>query len=153
MAEVYLSLGSNQGDRREHLQAALDLLAAEPEVEIIKVSSRYESEPWGLTEQPDFYNAVVQIRTTLSPFCLLDVCQRIEKQRQRVRTVRWGPRTLDIDILTYDELQQDTPRLTLPHPRMQERNFVIVPLAEIKSGTRLECPGVRLISRTWYSTS
>ena len=149
MAEAYLSMGSNQGDRLEHMQAAVLLLAAEPAIEIVRVSSLYESEPWGFTEQANFYNAVIWIRTTLSPYSLLDICLKIERHQKRVRTMHWGPRTLDIDILTYNELKLDTERLTLPHPRMQERDFVLVPLAEIKSGDRLTRPGVKLIKKNW----
>ncbi|MGI6298996.1 MAG: 2-amino-4-hydroxy-6-hydroxymethyldihydropteridine diphosphokinase [Saccharofermentanales bacterium] len=151
MAEAYLSLGSNQGDRLEHMQAAVLLLASEPTIEIVRVSSLYESEPWGFTEQANFFNAVIWIRTTLSPYDLLDICLKIERQQNRVRTMHWGPRTLDIDILTYDELRLDTKRLTLPHPRMQERDFVLVPLAEIKTGDRLERPGVKLIKKNWVN--
>lgn len=144
--DAYLSLGSNIGDRLAYLNAGLQWLAAEPGIEIVRVSSVYETEPWGLTSQRAFYNAVVLIRTTLLPLRLLRICQRIEMRAKRQRDIRWGPRTLDIDILMYDHLTLDTPRLVLPHPRIKERDFVLVPLAEVQSGVKLERPGVHRLT-------
>lgn len=144
--EACLSLGSNLGDRLAFLQAGLDGLEAEPLIEVIRVSSVYETDPWGLTDQPAFYNAVVRVRTALLPLALLRACQRIERRSKRKREIHWGPRTLDIDILTLGCLRMDIPRLTLPHPRMQERDFVLVPLAEITSGDLLERPGVHRLA-------
>ncbi len=144
--EASLSLGSNMGDRLAFLQSGLDGLEAEPLIEVVRVSSVYETDPWGLTDQPAFYNVVVCVRTALLPLALLRACQRIERRAKRKREIHWGPRTLDIDILTLGRLRMDSPRLTLPHPRMQERDFVLVPLAEVTSGDLLERPGVHRLA-------
>lgn len=144
--DAYLSIGSNIGDRLAYLQEGLNQLAAEPGIEIVDISSVYETDPWGLTSQRAFYNAVVWIRTTLLPLRLLRICQRIEHRAGRRRDIRWGPRTLDIDILMFDHLNIDTPRLILPHPRINERDFVLVPLAEVRSGAQLERPGVHRLT-------
>ncbi|MRR30784.1 2-amino-4-hydroxy-6-hydroxymethyldihydropteridine diphosphokinase [bacterium] len=147
---VFLSLGSNMGDRMAHLQAAMHALAQTPGIEIVNVSSLYETEPWGLAGQRPFYNAVAWIRTPIAPLALLRICQTIEHQRERVRDVRWGPRTLDIDILRYGDRVMSSLELTIPHPRMEERDFVLVPLAEVMTGSTAERPGVRRISGNWY---
>lgn len=131
MANVYLSIGSNIGEREMYLQFALDALARHEQITVERVSSIYETAPVGYVDQDDFLNIAVQVTTTLPPIELLDVCQRIEEEGDRQRIVRWGPRTLDIDILMYDKECLTTERLTLPHPRMTERAFVLVPLAEI----------------------
>src|SRR5262245_35816398 len=123
---VYLGLGSNLGDRLEHLREAVRLLA--PAVKVTAHSSYYETDPVGVTDQPLFLNAVVRGETDLSPGDLLTLCKHIEAERQRVATVRWGPRTCDVDILLYGDLALDTPDLTIPHARMHERAFVLVPL-------------------------
>ena len=149
MHDVYLSFGSNMGDRLRYLRQGLQALAADPHVKIVKISSVYETDPWGLENQRAFYNAVVRIRTDLLPLRLLSLCQKIEKQADRKRDIRWGPRTLDIDILMYDRLTLHTPRLTLPHPRIKERDFVLVPLAEAESGIRIERPGVHRLNDSW----
>jgi 2-amino-4-hydroxy-6-hydroxymethyldihydropteridine diphosphokinase len=128
----YLGLGTNVGDRRRHLRAAIDLLA-EHGVAVEAVSSIYETEPVGeLPDQPDFLNAVVRIRTTLEPLRLLDVCKAIEVERGRMRGgPRHGPRPLDLDILLLGEHELRTERLTLPHPQLTARRFVFVPLLEL----------------------
>ena len=131
MANVYLSIGSNIGERERYLQFALDALAAYEEITVERASSIYETAPVGYVDQDDFLNIAVQVTTTLPPLELLDVCQQIEKEGDRQRVVRWGPRTLDIDVLLYDDQCLTTERLILPHPRMTERAFVLVPLAEI----------------------
>ena len=128
---AFLGLGSNLGDRRAQLAAALRELAAHPAVSIVHGSSVYESKPVGVTGQPDFLNLVVQIETTLEPLDLLAVCLRTEMLLGRERRERWGPRTIDIDVLSYGEVALNDEHLTLPHPRMHERSFVVVPLAEI----------------------
>lgn len=150
--DAFLSLGSNMGDRMAHLRAAMHALAQTPGIEIVTVSSVYETEPWGLAGQRPFYNAVVWIRTRIEPIALLRVCQAIEHERNRVRDVRWGPRTLDIDILRYGSLVMSSLELTIPHPRMEERDFVLVPLAEVLTGSIADKPGVRRISGNWYPT-
>ncbi|GAB4481533.1 MAG: 2-amino-4-hydroxy-6-hydroxymethyldihydropteridine diphosphokinase [Anaerolineales bacterium] len=126
---VYLAFGSNLGDRLANLQQALRSLP--PAVEVEVESSVYETPPWGILDQPPFYNQVVRAVTELSPHALLDYLKQIEQRLGRTETIRNGPRTIDIDILFYDNLEMDTPLLGLPHPRMEGRAFVWVPLAEI----------------------
>lgn len=128
---ILLGLGSNVGDRKEHIFAAVHRLSAHPRIRVIKVSSLYETEPYGLKEQAAFINAAAEIETDLSPLELLDVCQQIERDLGRKRVVRWGPRTIDIDLLVFNEMEMDTERLTLPHRYLPERRFVLVPVAEI----------------------
>lgn len=140
---VDLSLGSNLGDRLETLKTAVQLLSNHPQVRMQQVSSVYETTPVGLREQPDFLNLVLRVQTSLDPFQLLLFCQQIESRFQRERLVHWGPRTLDIDLLTYGQLAVDTPNLTLPHPLMAERDFVRIPLQELASGEVQPTPEVR----------
>jgi 2-amino-4-hydroxy-6-hydroxymethyldihydropteridine diphosphokinase len=145
-----LSLGSNLGDRLAWLRQALDQLAAADGLTIVAVSSVYETDPVGLTDQPLFYNIVIQVHTTLDPFALLRVCQAVEIRLQRQRSVHWGPRTIDIDLLTYDDRTLATPELVLPHPRMQDRAFVQIPLQELATG-QVGCgTGVRPVITGWY---
>ncbi len=129
---VYLGLGSNLGDRRENLLAALRLLQAEPEVRVLAVSSLYESEPWGFLEQPDFLNLVALVSTSRDPRGMLEACRHVEDALGRVRGERWGPRVIDVDILLYDDLVWEDEELVIPHPRIGERDFVTVPLAELR---------------------
>ena len=131
MSEVtaYLGLGSNLGDREENLRQALSLLGES--VEIIALSSVYQTEPWGYTAQPSFLNLVCGFRTSLGPPELLALVQEVERRLGRVRTIRYGPRTIDVDILLYGDRIVDTPDLQIPHPRIPERAFVLAPLAEI----------------------
>ena len=124
---VVLALGSNLGDRLDILQGAVDALAALPAVTVTAVSPVYETAPVGGPAQPDYLNAVVLARTTLPPLDLLKQANEIEAAFDRARVIRWGPRTLDIDIITYEGVTSDDPRLTLPHPRAQERAFVLAP--------------------------
>jgi len=131
--QVWLSLGSNLGDRFEHLQEGAAFLLAHG-LTLLNCSGVYETIPVGYTDQPDFLNMVVHASTALEPLALLEVCQQAEKARQRERIIHWGPRTLDVDILLYDELILDHPDLTLPHPRMAERAFVLGPLEEMDPG-------------------
>ena len=133
MAIVYLSLGSNLGDRIGHLQQATSLLGALPEINIVATSSFYESEPWNMDSENWFVNAIVQITTTLSPENLLKECQRIEFQLGRKRDLTKGyiDRTIDIDILFYDNLIINTPELTIPHKFFHKRAFLLVPMLEI----------------------
>ena len=131
MITAYLGLGSNLGDRAKNIQQALRDLASLPTIRVTAVSSFYETAPVGITDQPDFVNAVAAIETSLTPEELLDAVLTVEKKQGRVRTQRWGPRVIDVDVLTYGDERRVTPMLTLPHPRLGERAFVIVPLAEI----------------------
>ena len=128
---AYLSLGANLGNREEMLQEAVRRIGAAESVELTAVSSVYETEPWGKLDQPRFLNLAVAVETTLSPEALLALAQKIEKELGRVRHERWGARTIDIDILCFEGVERNAPDLTLPHPYMTERAFVLVPLAEI----------------------
>jgi len=135
----YLGLGSNLGAKARNLAAALSLLARRPGLSLQRVSSVYRTRPVGLPHQPDFLNLVASVDSELSPTDLLKAALYAEKQLGRVRTVRWGPRTVDVDILLIDQLQIAEPSLTVPHPRLRERQFVLTPLAEIAPD--LELPG------------
>lgn len=131
MSLTFLSLGSNLGDRLRYLQRGLDGLAALPDSRVFAVSSVYETAPQGYTDQGAFLNIAAAFETQLSPLALLNSIHGIEASAGRERNLRYGPRTLDIDILLYEGAVCDTPSLTLPHPRMTERAFVLVPLLEI----------------------
>ncbi|MFZ5353433.1 MAG: 2-amino-4-hydroxy-6-hydroxymethyldihydropteridine diphosphokinase [Bacillota bacterium] len=131
MSRAYLGIGSNIGDREANIVYALKMIEANEAIEIIKKSYMYETEPVGYKEQDWFYNIVVEIKTSLKPYELLDVCSNIEAELKRERLIRWGPRIIDVDILLYDDLHIDEVKLTIPHPRMTERAFVMVPLYEI----------------------
>lgn len=124
---VFLSLGSNLGDRRRLLGEALETLGPS----VVAVSSVFETDPVGGPEQGAFLNLVAELRTSLSPRELLAVCHRLESAAGRVRDQRWGPRTLDVDIVHIDGVTVDEPDLQIPHPRMGERRFVLAPLAEL----------------------
>jgi 2-amino-4-hydroxy-6-hydroxymethyldihydropteridine diphosphokinase len=127
---AYLGLGSNLGDREGLLRSALERLAADDLV-VTAVSSVYETAPVGWIDQPDFLNLAAAIRTSLSPRALLEWCLAVEAGLGRVRGERWGPRTIDIDVLWYEGAELQEPALTLPHPRLTERAFALLPLAEI----------------------
>lgn len=129
--EAFLGLGSNVGDRLATLQRAIDLLAAEPGIKVLRTSRVWETDPVGGPEQPDFLNVVAEIDTALEPLDLLEAVNRVEATLGRTRDVRWGPRTIDIDILLIGDLTIDDPRLTVPHPRMHQRAFVVMPLLEL----------------------
>lgn len=128
---AYLSIGSNLGDRFEYLQNAVLKICNNSKISKVRVSSIYETTPVGGPQQDDFLNAVVEIDTELSPLELLAFAQHLELEANRVRTERWGPRTLDVDILDYDNEVTSDPELTLPHPRISERAFVVIPWFEI----------------------
>ena len=128
---AYLSLGSNLGDRLAHLQAAVDGLAAEPGMTVAAVSRVYETAPVGGPAQGDYLNAVVALDTAASPRELLAIAQRLEAAEHRVREERWGPRTLDVDVLLVGDEEVHEPDLEVPHPRMTERAFVLAPLADL----------------------
>jgi 2-amino-4-hydroxy-6-hydroxymethyldihydropteridine diphosphokinase len=128
---AYIGLGSNRGDRKTNCRKALELLAESGRV--TKVSSFYRTEPVGFKDQEDFINAVAEVETDLSPQELLAACNRIEAELGRTREVRWGPRTIDLDILLYGDrtVHDHDPDLTIPHPLLADRRFVLVPLCEI----------------------
>ncbi|MDD2497409.1 MAG: 2-amino-4-hydroxy-6-hydroxymethyldihydropteridine diphosphokinase [Desulfitobacteriaceae bacterium] len=128
---AYLSLGSNLGDKETNLQKAVDLIGKIPGVQIKAKSSLYQTDPVGYLEQDCFLNAVLKVETSLSPLELLDKTQEVEKALGRKRLIHWGPRSIDIDILLYNQETILLPRLTVPHPEMHKRGFVLVPLNEI----------------------
>lgn len=130
-SQVFLALGTNIEPRSTYLQKALHELNANEQITIIKQSSIYETAPVGYTDQADFLNMVIQIETELNPFDLLDVCQQVELGLGRKREIRFGPRTIDLDMLLYNHENRKTDRLILPHPRMHERAFVLIPLNEL----------------------
>jgi 2-amino-4-hydroxy-6-hydroxymethyldihydropteridine diphosphokinase len=141
--QAFLGLGSNIGSRLETLQRALDLLGAEPGVRVRRCSRVWETDPVGGPEQDDFLNVVLEVDTDLEPHDLLAACNRVEARLGRTRDIRWGPRTIDIDVLLIDDLTIGDGTLTVPHPRMHERAFVLLPLLELvpelvlPNGTRL----------------
>jgi 2-amino-4-hydroxy-6-hydroxymethyldihydropteridine diphosphokinase len=128
---AFVSLGSNLGDRVRYLRAAREALSALPGTSVVATSRLYETAPQDLESQDAFINQVVCLDTGLQPLDLLHECQRIEREHGRTRELRFGPRTLDIDILLFQDAESDDPELTLPHPRMVKRAFVLVPLAEV----------------------
>lgn len=130
MVIAYIALGSNLGDKEKNLRRAL-LLLTQQGVEAVRVSSFLSTEPYGVTDQPQFLNAVACVRTSLAPLALLDVLLATELAMGRVRLRHWGERNIDLDLLLYEDVVLDTPRLRLPHPDMQNRDFVLLPLAEI----------------------
>lgn len=144
MAEAALAFGSNLGDSRAMIEAALERLNEAEGVGVTKVSSFYRTPPWGVEDQPDFINACALVETTLSPEALLRACKGLERALGREEAVRWGPRLIDIDLLWMAGAQCETETLTLPHPRICERAFVLVPLAEI--APELEIGGVEVQS-------
>ena len=129
--QAVLSIGSNIGDRRENIENAVKLLAATPGISNVRLSGMYETEPVGYEDQDFFYNICVLIDTTLAPMELLARAQEIEQELHRVRIIRWGPRTIDVDIILYGDIEMDTERLTIPHPRYRERAFVLIPMMDL----------------------
>ena len=129
MVLVYLALGTNLGDREKNLREAIAHLS--PQVTVTRESPVYETEPWGMQDQPRFLNMVVEGETALEPHALLDFLKRLERELGRTEGVRYGPRVIDLDILLYDDLVLSRDDLKIPHPRLAERRFVLVPLAAI----------------------
>jgi 2-amino-4-hydroxy-6-hydroxymethyldihydropteridine diphosphokinase len=128
---VYIALGTNLGDRQANLTQAREALP--PAVRVTQASPVYETEPWGYTDQPRFLNQAIQAETNLAPKELLAYLKRLESNLGRTPTFHYGPRLIDLDILLYDDLQIETPNLTIPHPHLSERPFVLVPLADLAS--------------------
>lgn len=129
MNKIYLALGTNLGDRLANLRDAIDALA--PDVTVLRESTIYETPPWGYTDQPAFLNMVVEAKTSLGPRALLDYLKQREEELGRVKNFRYGPRHIDLDILFYDDLVFEDERLQIPHPRLHERAFVLVPLNDL----------------------
>lgn len=153
MADALIALGGNVGDVRDTFRRAILDFCARANAKLIARSSDYRTPPWGDTQQPDFINACIRIETELKPLELLGVLQAVETAfgRDRKAGNRYGPRTLDLDLLAYDDLAMVTPELELPHPRLFERAFVLVPLAEIAPdrliGGRTPAAALKLVSR------
>lgn len=137
--KVFLSLGSNIGDKVDYLDKAVEELEKNAFIHKVKSSSYYSTAPVGFLDQDEFVNIAVMLETSLSPLEMLDVCQNIESTLNRVRLIRWGPRTIDVDIILYDDLVMNQERLIIPHPRAKERSFVLIPLMELDD--RLEIDG------------
>lgn len=131
MSRAYLSLGSNIGDKKAHLDEAVKLIESNPYISDVIVSEFYETAPIGYLDQDVFMNIALELNTTLDSYKLLDFCHEIEEALKRKRIIRWGPRTIDVDILLFDDIISDDEKLTIPHPRMTERAFVIVPLYDL----------------------
>lgn len=147
MKQAVIALGSNLGNRAQLLRAGITDLSASDGLEISAISPVVVTHPvGGPVGQPDYFNAVVQVNTTLEPFELLELCHRIEADHDRVRNIRWGPRTLDLDIIDYAGMQLDDPTLTLPHPRAAERAFVLVPWAMMDPAAQLQGQSVRSLA-------
>ena len=128
---AYIALGSNMGERAENINRAVQAIAALPMTAVVKASNIYETAPLGYSSQADFYNAVIQVETEFSPEALLGACLGIEAAMGRVREFVNGPRMIDLDLLIFGEETRDTKELILPHPRMRERSFVLVPLCDV----------------------
>ena len=136
MTLAVLGLGGNLGDPRTQIAAAIRSLAQYPAIQVRAVSALYETPPWGKTDQPSFLNAAMLVMTELSAQALLDTILRVEQQLGRQREERWGPRTVDIDILLFGEESIDEPGLHVPHPRLHERAFALAPLADVMPEAR-----------------
>ncbi|MCM3181082.1 2-amino-4-hydroxy-6-hydroxymethyldihydropteridine diphosphokinase [Cytobacillus horneckiae] len=134
---AYIGLGSNIENRLENLREAITALSIVKEINVVNSSSIYETDPVGYEEQDQFLNMVIQVETELTPFELIDACLEIEKNLGRKRLFRWGPRNIDLDILLYNHENIETDKLIIPHPRMHERAFVLIPLLEIHPNVSL----------------
>lgn len=143
MSRAYLGLGTNMGDRLDYLMKACKMLEESEYITSIKKSNLYETKAWGYTDQADFLNMCVEIETILSPYELLDLCQEIENKLDRVRVIRWGPRTIDVDILFYDDVISTDEKLLIPHPRIKDRAFVLVPLMDLNQDLSIEDKSIK----------
>ena len=140
---ILIGLGSNMGEREQNLQQALGMLEADSSIRIEKISSIYETAPFGVMDQDDFLNMVVAVETELSPENLLQKCLGVENAMGRVRSRHWGPRIIDLDLLFYDAVQMQTNNLTLPHPGIGQRAFVLIPMRDVVMDVQL--PGGLII--------
>jgi 2-amino-4-hydroxy-6-hydroxymethyldihydropteridine diphosphokinase len=145
--KTYLGIGTNLGDRRQQIRRALQFLHQTEGIVVTRLSSLYQTAPIGYRDQPDFYNRVIEVETTLPPVQLLATILHIEQKLHRVREIRWGPRTIDIDILLYEDSVIQSKNLQIPHPRMRERAFVLIPLYELIGNKRL--PGTDETLAEW----
>lgn len=135
MSQAWLSLGANIGEPHAQLAEAVERIGAHPDIKVTRQSTMLVTAPWGKTDQPDFLNLALELDTSLAPLDLLEALLGIELEMGRTRKEIWGPRVIDIDLIAYDRMEMQTPRLTLPHPRAHERDFVLVPLREIAPDT------------------
>jgi 2-amino-4-hydroxy-6-hydroxymethyldihydropteridine diphosphokinase len=142
LARVFLGIGSNLADRAAYLKMAIDRLGEVPFIRVAQASSVYETDPWGNTQQGSFLNQAVELETSLEPLPLLEACQSIERGLGRERTEKWGARTIDIDILLYEVRIVERAELRIPHPRLRDRRFVLVPLAEIAPAVSVPLTGL-----------
>jgi len=149
MASALIALGGNVGDVRSRFSSAINAVCRDAQATLTARSSDYETPPWGGVEQPAFINACIAIETGLAPRALLAILLDVERSfgRDRTQETRWGPRTLDLDLIAYDDVVLDIPELTLPHPRLFERAFVLVPLAEIAPDRVIAGRSVRVALR------
>ncbi|MGL5329602.1 MAG: 2-amino-4-hydroxy-6-hydroxymethyldihydropteridine diphosphokinase [Peptostreptococcaceae bacterium] len=138
MNKAYLGLGTNMGDREEYLNNACHTLDKNINIDITKKSKIYETKAWGYTDQADFLNMCVEIETSLDAHDLLKVCQEVEEKLNRERVIRWGPRTIDVDILFFNDIILDDEKLSIPHPRISERAFVLVPLIDLNNNLKIK---------------
>lgn len=134
---AFIALGSNIGNRYDNITSAIKRLTSYAEIHLVNYSSIYETDPVGYEEQDLFLNMVIEIQTAFSAMDLLDLCLKTELELGRKREIKWGPRTIDLDILTYNQENIETEKLIVPHPRMLERAFVIIPLLEINQDSKL----------------
>ncbi len=150
---IYISLGSNLGDREKYIARALVLLDSHRDVSVVQISSLYETQPVGKADQGWFLNAAARLETSLSPANLLDYMHQVENCLGRKRIERWGPRTIDLDLILYDRLELLSPELTVPHPRAHKRGFVLVPLLELNRDLRFPDGNlaVRMLEELEYS--
>lgn len=135
---AYIGLGGNIGDVHANMQAALEIIHADDRIEILQISSVYKTPPWGIKDQNWFLNACACLKTTLTAYELLQVCLTVEKQLKRVREVRWGPRTIDLDVLVFGDERIEQENLQIPHPRMHERAFVLKPMMDLAPEIKLQ---------------
>ena len=133
MNKAYLGLGTNMGDRLEYLNSACILLSEYENINITNKSKIYETKAWGYTDQADFLNMCLEINTSLDEFQLLEVCGQVEQKLNRKRIIRWGPRTIDVDILFFNDIILNNEKLSIPHPRISERAFVLIPLMDLNT--------------------
>ncbi|MEG1311930.1 MAG: 2-amino-4-hydroxy-6-hydroxymethyldihydropteridine diphosphokinase [Romboutsia sp.] len=131
MSRAYLGLGTNMGDRVDYIKSACEILSNNENINIINKSKLYETKAWGYTDQADFLNLCLEIETCLDEYKLLEICQEVEQKLNRERIIRWGPRTIDVDILFFNDIILDNENLSLPHPRISERAFVLIPLIDL----------------------
>ena len=143
MARIFLGLGTNLGDRAQHLKDAVAGLTRRAAVRLVQASDVYETPPWGVLDQPSFYNQCLEVETDLSPHALLKRCLELEQDLGRVRTEKWGPRLIDIDLIAWDGANIATKDLILPHPHATDRPFVLIPLADIAPAFNLDGRSVR----------